>query len=100
MCSSDLVPVEGQDWHTDPFEMIEKEGKLYGRGTCDMKGFIACCLACLPEMIAADLKKPIYFAFSYDEEIGCWSGHALAKDIRSEERRAGRECRSRGWREH
>ncbi len=78
---TDVVPVEGQDWHTDPFEMIEKEGKLYGRGTCDMKGFIACCLACLPEMIAADLKKPIYFAFSYDEEIGCWSGHALAKDI-------------------
>lgn len=78
---TDVVPVEGQDWHTNPFEMVEKEGKLYGRGTCDMKGFIACCLACLPEMIAADLKKPIYFAFSYDEEIGCWSGHVLARDI-------------------
>jgi len=78
---TDVVPVEGQDWHTDPFDMVEKEGKLYGRGTCDMKGFIACCLACLPDMLAADLKKPIYFAFSYDEEIGCWAGHALAKDI-------------------
>lgn len=78
---TDVVPVEGQDWHTDPFNMVEKEGKLYGRGTCDMKGFIACCLACLPEMIAADLKKPIYFAFSYDEEIGCWAGHALARSI-------------------
>ncbi len=78
---TDVVPVAGQDWHSDPFDMIEKEGKLYGRGTCDMKGFIACCLACLPEMIAANLKKPIYFAFSYDEEIGCWAGHALAKSI-------------------
>ncbi len=78
---TDVVPVEGQDWQTDPFKMVEKAGKLYGRGTCDMKGFIACCLACLPEMMAADLKKPIYFAFSYDEEIGCWSGHALAKSI-------------------
>ena len=78
---TDVVPIEGQDWHTDPFEMIEKGGKLYGRGTCDMKGFIACCLACLPDMLAADLKKPIYFAFSYDEEIGCWAGHALAKSI-------------------
>jgi len=78
---TDVVPVAGQDWHSEPFKMIEKEGKLYGRGTCDMKGFIACCLACLPEMLAADLKKPIYFAFSYDEEIGCWAGHALAKSI-------------------
>lgn len=78
---TDVVPVAGQDWHSDPFEIIEKGGKLYGRGTCDMKGFIACCLACLPEMIAADLKKPIYFAFSYDEEIGCWAGHDLAKAI-------------------
>ena len=78
---TDVVPVEGQDWHTDPFEMIEKEGKLYGRGTCDMKGFIACCLASLPNMLAANLKKPIYFAFSYDEEIGCWAGPALAKAI-------------------
>jgi len=78
---TDVVPVAGQDWHTEPFKMIEKEGKLYGRVTCDMKGFIACCLASLPEMLAANLKKPIYFAFSYDEEIGCWAGHALAKSI-------------------
>ena len=60
---TDVVPVEGQDWHTDPFEMIEKEGKLYGRGTCDMKGFIACCLVCLPEMIAADLKRAYLLCF-------------------------------------
>ena len=79
---TDVVPVTGQDWHSDPFKVIEKEGKLYGRGTCDMKGFIACCLACLPEMIAANLERPIYFAFSYDEEIGCRAGSALAKAIR------------------
>ncbi len=78
---TDVVPVTGQDWHSDPFDMIEKDGKLYGRGTCDMKGFIACCLACLPEMLAANLTRPIYFAFSYDEEIGCWAGPALAKGI-------------------
>ncbi|MEM1122233.1 MAG: acetylornithine deacetylase, partial [Bacteroidota bacterium] len=79
---TDVVPVAGQDWCTDPFKMVEKDGKLYGRGTCDMKGFLACCLAALPHMLAADLQKPIYFAFSYDEEIGCWAGPALAKAIK------------------
>ncbi|MEM6317164.1 MAG: acetylornithine deacetylase [Bacteroidota bacterium] len=77
----DVVPVAGQDWRTNPFELVEKDGKYFGRGTCDMKGFLACCLACLPKMLAADLQKPIYFAFSYDEEIGCWAGPALAKAI-------------------
>lgn len=77
---TDVVPVEGQDWDTNPFELIDKgDGKLYGRGSCDMKGFIACCLAILPEMVKTDLKTPIYFAFSYDEEIGCLAGEELAK---------------------
>jgi acetylornithine deacetylase len=81
---TDVVPVEGQDWNTNPFELIDKgDGKLYGRGSCDMKGFVACCLAMLPEMIKADLKKPIYFAFSYDEEIGCLAGPELTKSIRT-----------------
>lgn len=80
----DVVPVEGQDWTTDPFVLTDKgDGKLYGRGSCDMKGFLACCLAVLPEMVKADLKKPIYFAFSYDEEVGCLSATALAKAIKS-----------------
>lgn len=78
---TDVVPVEGQDWHTDPFVLTEKNGKLYGRGSCDMKGFIACCLAVLPEMVQADLKKPIYFAFSYDEEIGCLAAPELVQAI-------------------
>lgn len=79
---TDVVPVEGQPWNTDPFVLTDgNDGKLYARGSCDMKGFIACCLAALPEMKAADLKKPIYFAFSYDEEIGCIAAPALAADI-------------------
>ena len=80
---TDVVPVKGQEWSTNPFELIDKgDGKLYGRGSCDMKGFIACCLASLPDMVQADLKKPVYFAFSYDEEIGCLAGHELARSIK------------------
>lgn len=78
---TDVVPVEGQEWTTDPFELVEKEGSLYARGSCDMKGFLACCLACLPEMTAADLKVPIYLAFSYDEEVGCLGAPHLVKHI-------------------
>ena len=78
----DVVPVEGQEWTTDPFVLTDKgDGKLYGRGSCDMKGFIACCLAALPDMVKAPLKKPIYFAFSYDEEIGCLAAPELAQAI-------------------
>ncbi len=81
---TDVVPVEGQAWTSDPFQLTDKgDGKLYGRGSCDMKGFIACCLACVPEMVKADLKKPIYFAFSYDEEVGCLAGPDLVKAIKA-----------------
>ena len=81
---TDVVPVEGQDWDTDPFVLTDKgDGKLYGRGSCDMKGFIACCLATLPGMVSSSLQKPIYFAFSYDEEIGCLAGPALVRHIRA-----------------
>ena len=79
---TDVVPVEGQPWNTDPFQLTLKGDKLYGRGSCDMKGFIACCLAGVPDMVAADLKRPIYFAFSYDEEVGCLAGPELARAIR------------------
>ncbi|MCI5082039.1 MAG: acetylornithine deacetylase [Saprospiraceae bacterium] len=79
---TDVVPVAGQDWSTEPFQLTDGgDGKLYARGSCDMKGFLACCLATLPEMRKADLKKPIYFAFSYDEEIGCLAGSELANAI-------------------
>jgi len=80
---TDVVPVEGQAWDTDPFELIEKEGKLYARGSADMKGFLACCLACVPDMLAANLLKPIYFAFSFDEEIGCLGGPMLVEAIKN-----------------
>ena len=82
---TDVVPVEGQEWTTNPFELTDKgDGKLYGRGSCDMKGFLACCLAALPEMVKTELKKPIYFAFSYDEEVGCLAGPELAKAIHTD----------------
>lgn len=79
---TDVVPTEGQAWDTDPFQLTKKGNRLYGRGTTDMKGFIACCLAALPQIKKASLKKPIYFAFSYDEEIGCLSGPIIARAIR------------------
>jgi acetylornithine deacetylase len=66
---TDVVPVDDQDWHSDPFEVVEKDSCLFGRGTCDMKSFYAIALALLPEM--SGLKKPIHFALSYDEEVGC-----------------------------
>jgi acetylornithine deacetylase len=68
---TDVVPTVGQAWDTDPFELTEIDGKLFGRGSCDMKGFLATGLALVPEMVAADLKYPIQFALSYDEEVGC-----------------------------
>lgn len=80
---TDVVPVAGQDWSADPFQLTERNGKLYGRGSCDMKGFLACCLANVPKMVKADLKKPIYFAFSYDEEVGCLAGPSLVEAINS-----------------
>jgi acetylornithine deacetylase len=68
---TDVVPVDGQAWDTDPFQVTEKDGKLYGRGTADMKSFIAIVLAFLPDFQERGLKTPIHLAFSYDEEVGC-----------------------------
>jgi len=68
---TDVVPVVGQEWRTDPFALTERDGRLYGRGTTDMKGFIACVLAAVPDFCRRHLKVPVHLAFSYDEEIGC-----------------------------
>ncbi len=68
---SDCVPVEGQRWSSDPFTLTERDGKLYGRGSCDMKGFIACVLASVPLFKSHQLKEPIHIIISYDEEVGC-----------------------------
>ena len=68
---TDVVPVAGQDWTSDPFELRQEDMRLYGRGTCDMKGFIAACLATAPHFAALPLTRPVHFAFTYDEEVGC-----------------------------
>ena len=68
---TDVVPVDGQAWSVDPFVMTERDGRLYGRGTADMKGFIASVLAAVPAFLAQPLHTPVHLAFSYDEEVGC-----------------------------
>lgn len=79
---SDVVPVTDQDWTDDPFQMVEREGKLFGRGTCDMKGFIAATLAMAPEFAKAPLTRPIHFAFTHDEETGCIGAGHLVEALR------------------
>ncbi|NNJ15131.1 acetylornithine deacetylase [Pseudomonas putida CSV86] len=68
---TDVVPMDGQAWTVEPFVMSERDGRLYGRGAADMKGFIACVLAAVPAFVAAPLRTPVHLAFSYDEEVGC-----------------------------
>jgi len=81
---TDVVPVDGQPWDTDPFETVERDGRIYGRGTCDMKGFLALSLAVVPDLIAARPRKPVHLAFSYDEEIGCLGAPSMIAVIRKE----------------
>lgn len=68
---TDVVPVDGQRWTFPPFELTEHDGRYYGRGSADMKGFIACVLAAVPDFLAQPLRMPLHLAFSYDEEVGC-----------------------------
>jgi acetylornithine deacetylase len=81
---TDVVPVDGQPWSSPPFEMAQRDGRLYGRGTCDMKGFLALALDAAPAILAAAPKKPVHLAFSYDEEIGCLGAPAMIETIRRE----------------
>lgn len=78
---TDVVPVDGQPWSTDPWKLTLKNGKLYGRGSSDMKGFLALCLATLPEFTEAPLAKPVHLAFSYDEEVGCLGAPDMIEEI-------------------
>lgn len=78
---TDVVPVDGQDWASDPFRPEVRDGLLYGRGTCDMKGFVGAALATLPQIMGTTLRRPIHFAFSYDEEVGCIGVHGLLTDL-------------------
>lgn len=78
---TDVVPIDGQKWHTNPFKAELIEDKIYGRGTCDMKGFIAVVLSLIPELQQSALKQPVHFAFSYDEEVGCLGARLLIADL-------------------
>ena len=78
---TDVVPIDGQNWNSDPFKIKEINGKIYGRGTCDMKGFLAICLALVPDMLDAKLNRPIQLAFSYDEEVGCIGAPFMIREM-------------------
>jgi acetylornithine deacetylase len=78
---TDVVPVDGQPWETDPFTVTVKDGRLYGRGVTDMKSFSAVGLAFVPEFLRRGLTKPVHFALSYDEEVGCIGVRRLIADI-------------------
>jgi acetylornithine deacetylase len=78
---TDVVPVDGQDWSSDPFEANVRDGKLYARGAADMKGFIAVALALAPEFANLALKRPLHFALSFDEEVGCVGVRRLIADL-------------------
>ena len=82
---TDVVPVEGQPWDSDPFEVLERDGRLFGRGTSDMKSFIAVCLALAPEFLAREIATPLHLILSYDEEVGCLGVRGLIDMLRSRE---------------
>ncbi|MFY0619729.1 acetylornithine deacetylase [Shimia sp.] len=79
---SDVVPVADQDWASDPFVLHEQDGKWFGRGACDMKGFVAAAIAMAPKIAALELQRPVHFAVTYDEETGCFGARALAETLR------------------
>lgn len=78
---TDVVPVEGQNWSTDPFTLTPRGSRLYGRGSCDMKGFVACILSHAPEFKKRDLKIPIHLLLSYDEEVGCTGVRPMISEL-------------------
>jgi len=79
---TDVVPVDGQAWSSDPFKAEVRGGKLYGRGACDMKGFVGVALSLAPDIAKAKLKRPLHFALSYDEEVGCNGVLRLLEDLK------------------
>lgn len=78
---TDVVPVDGQAWTVEPFRLSERDGRLYGRGTADMKGFIACVLAAVPKLVQRPLQMPVHLAFSYDEEVGCLGVRSMLAEL-------------------
>ena len=93
---TDVVPVDGQDWSSDPFAVAERDGRLHGRGTTDMKGFVAAVLALVPELLERRLEAPVHLALSYDEEVGCKGVPRLLDHLAR--RAAGAAVRLRGRR--
>lgn len=79
---TDVVPVDGQAWTVDPFQLTERDGRLYGRGSADMKGYIASVLAAVPGFLGRSLKTPVHIAFSYDEEVGCLGVRPMLAELR------------------
>jgi len=79
---TDVVPASAKEWGSDPFVSTEKNNKVYGRGSCDMKGFIACSLALAPYFASQNLKKPIHFSFTYDEETACQGAPVMIKELK------------------
>ncbi len=82
---TDVVPVDGQPWDTDPFSIVRRDNCLFGRGTCDMKTFIAICLTLAPEFLSRQIRIPLHFAFSYDEEVGCIGVRGLLRQLAARE---------------
>ena len=78
---SDVVPVDGQDWSSNPFEMVERDGRLYGRGSCDMKGYLATALALVPDFQKSNTKLPIHIVLTYDEETTCGGADRLMPEL-------------------
>lgn len=78
---TDVVPIDGQEWSTDAFRVTERDGRLYGRGTTDMKSFVAVALAMTPEFLRRGLETPIHLAFSYDEEVGCLGVRRMIAEV-------------------
>jgi acetylornithine deacetylase len=77
----DTVPVDGQAWSGDPFSLRERDGRLYARGACDMKGFVASCLAAVPDFLSSGFVRPLHLFISYDEEVGCFGAERLIQDL-------------------
>ncbi len=84
---TDVVPVDGQDWTSEPFTATIRGDKLYGRGACDMKGFIACALTILPQAVqlsnSGQLRRPLHLALSFDEEVGCLGAPLILADLKA-----------------
>ena len=78
---TDVVPVDGQEWSTDPFTLVEKGSRLYGRGSCDMKGFDALALCAVPKALAAGLKRPLQIALTHDEETGMAGAYRIVPEL-------------------